>query len=303
MSNPLMTDEEEERAISELLESIAGLSDTNTSTRIGNFRGMLFGSDGVGKTIGGLALLNYIVPPDKSILLLDTSENWLSLNNHPNLKTILPNGRDRIVRLPYRGETWLHSIAAACERKVPPFDSVGGIQFDELSSMADSMLAVILKIAEARDPSRAEDDATWPEYKQLLRKMKNAVNRLSMLEGVHTISIAHVRSDKGAYNRMVESPNFTPSVGREIRKPMHLIAYVNVTDTGERQFRVQPDQEHIAKSKIGGLPPVVSFATLATETKKWLGGEGTTIEEQKVLSVPSVSNESTDDNEEGWAIQ
>jgi hypothetical protein len=298
-----MSEEEEDRAIRELLESIQGLSTSDVATRIGNFRGMLYGYDGVGKTIGGLALLNYIVEPDKTILLLDTSENWLSLNNHPNLKqTKLSDGSNRILRLPYQGETRLHAIAAACEKQISPFDKVGGVQFDELSSMADSMLAGILKIAEARDPSRPQDDATWPEYKQLLRKMKNITNRFAQIEGVHTIGIAHVRTDKAAFNKMQEAPNFTPGVGREIRKPMHLITNVTVTEDGERRFRVQPTDEQVAKCKIGGMAPVVNFGTLATETKKWLGGEGETVELQEVIATP-VGTESGSELEEGWAIQ
>lgn len=302
MNSPLMTKADEDAAIHELLESIKGLSSSDVTTRVGNFRGMLYGYDGVGKTIGGLAILNYIVEPDKTILLLDTADNGLSLNNHPNLKTKLSDGSSRIVRYAYRGETWLHAVAAACERKTPPFDKVGGVQFDELSSMADSMLAVILKIAEARDPSRPEDDATWPEYKQLLRKMKNITNRFAQIEGVHTIGIAHVRTDKAAFNKMQESPNFTPGVGREIRKPMHLISNVTITDEGQRQFRVQPTTEQVAKCKIGGMAPVVDFATLAIEAKKWLGGEGTTVDEQLITTTP-VGTDSEPTNEEGWAIQ
>jgi hypothetical protein len=299
-----MSEDEELAAIDALLESIQGLSQTDVATRIGNFRGMFYGYDGVGKTIGGLALLNYIVEPDKAILLLDSAENWLSINNHPNLKQAkLSDGSYRIRRYAYRGETWLHAVAAACERKVPPFDNVGGVQFDELSSMADSMLAVILKIAESRDPSRAEDDATWPEYKQLLRKMKNATNRFAQIEGVHTLGIAHVRTDKAAFNKMQEAPNFTPGVGREIRKPQHLIANVTLTEEGERRFRVQPTPEVVAKCKIGGMAPVVGFGTLATELKKWLGGEGTTVDTQEVIATPVGATTNGDEPEEGYAIQ
>lgn len=296
-----MSLEDEDAAINALLESIAGLSSAEVSTRIGNFRGMLYGNDGVGKTIAGLALLNHIVEPDKSILLLDTADNGLSLNNHPGLKTKLSDGTDRIKRYSYKGEAWLHAVAAACERQIAPFDRVGGVQFDELSTMSDGMLAVILKAAEERDKSRPQDDATWPEYKMLLRKMKNITNRFAQVEGVHTIGIAHIRADKGAFNRNVESPNFTPAVGREIRKPMHLIANVTVTEGGERRFRVTPTDEIVAKCKIGGLGPVVGFPQLATSLGEWLGGKGKTVEEQTIEHTPQGND--NESNDEGWTLQ
>jgi hypothetical protein len=300
MNSPLMSEDEELAAINELLESIEGLSSSDVASRVGNFRGILYGNDGVGKTIAGLALLNYIVEPEKQIILVDTAENVLSINNHPALKQArLSDGSPRIRWVPYRGETRILALAAACERRIPPFHNVGGVQLDELSTMADRLLAGILKIAEARDKSKAPDNAEWPDYKQLLRKMKNITDKFATIEGVHTVAIAHVRSDKGAFNKMVESPNFTPGVGREIRKPQHLIANVTISDEGDRRFRVQPTTEIVAKCKVGGLGPVVSFGTMATELKKWLGGEGTTVELQEVIATPV---EATED-EEGVEIQ
>jgi hypothetical protein len=80
----------------------------------------------------------------------------------------------------------------------------------------------------------------------------------------------------------VEAPNFTPSVGPEIRKPMHLIANLSLDEEGNREFQVQPDKGHLAKCKVGGISSrVVLFPELAEKTKLWLNGELPTAPEQK----------------------
>lgn len=306
MSAPTMTDPETEaaelEAIKQFLATAGNYEGGDLTTRIGNFRGLFYGNDGTGKTIAGLALLNYIVPPGQTILLIDTSENGLSLNNHPALNIRMGDGRPRFRRLQYRGESWLHALAITIRKKVAPFDNIGGIQFDEFATMADSMLGVILKAVEKANPSRPKDDATWPEYKMLLRKMKNIIQTFGALDGVHCTFIAHYRTDKDGRGLPVESPNFTPSVGPEIRKPMHLIANVTVNDDGEREFQVQPDRGHLAKCKIGGLGRVVTFPELASKTKGWLGGEVPTEENTTVVErVVEVSDADTM-SEEGFEL-
>lgn len=276
------TDEEFER-IRQFLATTEGMEDA--SERIGNLRAMLYGDDGTGKSIAGLALLNFTVPADKRIILVDTAENFLSLNNHPGLRTRLPDGMHRIVRLPYRGEAWLHGLEATIRNKVPPFDNIGGVQFDEFSTMADSMMGIILKVVEKANPARPKDDATWPEYKMLLRKMKNIIQIFSRLDGVQCTFIAHLRtSDKDGFGRVIEKPNFTPSVGPEIRKPMHLIANVTVDEEGVRKFQVHPDKTHLAKCKVGGITTrEVLFGELAEKTRLWLNGEVPTAVEAPVV--------------------
>src|ERR1700755_474864 len=102
--------EKEDEEIRAFLRSVAGLAEKTSNDLPGNLRAMLYGDDGTGKTIAGLALLNFIVPADKRIILIDTAQNALSLNNHPRLKRLLPDGMPRIVRLPHKGERGLHAF-------------------------------------------------------------------------------------------------------------------------------------------------------------------------------------------------
>ena len=286
----------EDESIRMFLASVEGLATKTTPDLPGNLRAMFYGDDGTGKTIAGLGLLNYIVPADQRIVIIDTGQNALSINNHPKLKSLLPDGSPRFVRLPYQGEAWTHSFAATVRRKMAPYDNVGGVQFDEFSTMADSMLGVILKILEKKNPDRPKDDATWPEYKMLLRKMKNLIQLFGGLEGVHCTFIAHERTlDKDGYGRPVCKPNFTPSVGPEIRKPMHIITRVNVDEDGNRTFQVRPDPLHLAKCKVGTITTKeVGFPELAEKTKRWLEGEVPTQETETVMPVAAqVTDEET----------
>jgi hypothetical protein len=293
-----MVDAEEEAKelenIRAFLANVAVQGEQGLTDRPGNFRGMFYGNDGTGKTIAGLALLNHIVPADKRIILVDTSENGLSIRNHPGLNQKLPDGSPRITRLRYGGERWLHALAATIRRGQGGFENVGGIQFDEFATMADTMLGIILKVVEAANPTRPKDDATWPEYKMLLRKMKNIIQTFGSLEGVHCVFVAHFRTDKDGRGLPVEAPNFTPSVGPEIRKPMHLIANLTVNEEGQREFQIQPDRGHLAKCKIGGLGRTVLFPELANATKKWLNGEIATEEKTEVVErIVNVTDEET----------
>lgn len=293
--------EKEDEAIRQFLSSVQGLDQQRLDDLPGNLRAMFYGDDGTGKTVAGLALLNAIVPANKRIILIDTSQNALSISNHPKLKTLLPDGSPRLVRLPFRGESWLHALAATIRRGILPYDRVGGIQFDEYSSMADSFLGQILKVVEDKNPERPKDDATWPEYKMLLRKMKNLNSKFAALEGVHCVYIAHERTaDKDPRNlQIVFKPNFTPSVGPEIRKPMHIIAHVTMDDAGRRKFQVHPDRNHLAKCKVGEIKSKeVEFKELADKTREWLMGAVPTVEERKPEpTVVPVTDEETMSND------
>lgn len=297
----MATDEETEKKNDEIrkfLERVAARGEQNLATRPGNFRGLFYGNDGTGKTIAGLALLNSIVPASKRIILIDTSENGLSINNHPKLKSRLPDGSPRITRLAYGGERDLHALAGAIELGMGGYENVGGIQFDEFSTMADSLLAGILKTVEKENPNRPKDDATWPEYKMLRRKCINIITTFGALEGVHCTFITHYRTDKDGRNLPVESPNLIPSVAPEIRKPMHVIAYLSLDETGARTFQVQPDRGHVAKCKLGGLERSVGFKELADATKRFVNGE--TPAETKEIVIPETRV--TDTNDEGWEL-
>jgi len=286
----------EDEAIAQFLKSVEGLADKDSNDLPGNLRAMLYGDDGTGKTIAGLGLLNFIVPAHQRIILIDTAQNALSINNHPGLKRSLADGKPRLVRLPYKGEAWLHAFAATVKRRIPPFDNIGGVQFDEFSTMADNMMGVILKVAEDKNPDRPKDDATWPEYKMLARKMKNVIQLFGGLEGVHCTFIAHERTlDKDGYGRPVTKPNFTPSVAPEIRKPMHIITRVSVDENGRRTFQVRPDPLHLAKCKVGKITTKeVEFKELAEKTKGWLEGEIPTEEKETIVpTVVPVTDEET----------
>lgn len=276
MTTAMIASEDEQ--VRAFLDGYSGYAKESPGDNPGNLRAMFYGDDGVGKTIAGLALLNYIVPADRRIILIDTSENRLSINNHAGLQTLLSDGSPRIFRLPFRGETWLRTLATVIRAGEVPFNNVGGLQFDEYATMADSFLGQILEAQEERDPDRPKDDATWPEYKMLLRKMRNLNRNFGSLDGVHCTYIAHLRtSDIGPFNKPIHKPNFTPSVGPEIRKPMHIIAEVTLDDDGNRMFQVMPDKHHTAKCKVGGITTKeVGFEELAVKTKAWLNGVNTT---------------------------
>ncbi len=253
----------------------ANLQDLENETSGKAFKALIYGASGVGKTVQSIALAQAITPPDKTIVYCDSGNGWVSLDNHPELKT-------RVHRLQVPMITMLEGIANLIQRKAGAFADVGCIVCDEYSTIVDNDLSLIVKERASKDDSKDPDTPTQPDYNTSKNRGVKYATGLFLLEGVHVILVAHERQDKDSRNILQLSPLFNPKLGSRIREAVHMVAYLSVKEmrkegdstqkVEKRVFQVHPTPMIVAKTRIGGLKPEVSYEELKTVMVKWVGG-------------------------------
>ena len=236
------------------------------------FKGLIYGPSGVGKTVQAVKLAQVITPPNKTILYLDSGNGWVSLSNHEG-------ARVRVNRLKLGMITTLEGIARLIREKQGEFANVGCVIVDEYSTIVDNDLSMIVAERAKKDNTKDPDTGTMPDFNTSKARGVKYINGLFLLDGVHVIVIAHERVDKDASNITVVSPLFNPKLGARIREAVHLVGYMSMSEVREegdstkkklvRNIQVHPSKTVIAKTRIGGLAPVVSFEALSAVIKEW----------------------------------
>src|SRR4249919_211375 len=100
---------------------------------------MIYGPNGVGKTVEAARLAKSICPPGKKILYVDAVEGWVALLNHSDEQLT-----SNVSRMVYDSISQLALLGNAIAAKVAPFDNIGVLVFDELSRMSKKDLDIVL---------------------------------------------------------------------------------------------------------------------------------------------------------------
>lgn len=254
-----------------------------------NFKGLIYGVSGVGKTVAAIQIAQEITPPDKTIQYIDTAQGWVSLMNHRELIT------DRVKRMKYINLMQIEALVRAMKLGEEEFAQIGTVVFDESTSAADTALDEVLKYRASQDRAKDPDTPTQPDYNTTTNRVRKTFNELLTLEGVNVIFVAHARKDKDNRNVEVVSPSFLPKLGQKIKQPLHLIAHLSGNEIDQkyvRIFQVHPTRTIDAKCRIGGLPPQVEYPLLITQLKGWLVGNVKTEQETELAADhdPEVSS-------------
>lgn len=281
-----------------LAELEATLLDLNDTTNC--FKGMLYGASGVGKSVNGIALLQQLVPPDKLILYIDSKEGWVSLKNHPTLLK-------RIKRIQYENITQLNAIVEAIELKQGGFAQIGGIFFDEFSSIATTDLDEVTRHRASKDKGKDPDTPLQPDYNTASHRARKVLEAAVALTDVHVVITAHERSDKTPVGGVKTSPAFPPKLAGDIRNPLHMVAYITVDDITDsagktkavRSYQVHPTKKVDAKTRVGGLAPVVSFGQLVKGIQAWLAS-GLELAPEKSTVVESDKDKESTEEVDGY---
>ncbi len=193
-------------------------------------------------------------------------------------------------------------MAKAIKKKAGRFANVGGIIYDEITSMANADLDAVLKARSDADSSKDRDVATQPDMGANTERMRRLLWEILDLD-VHLFFVGHRRIDKDNNAVMVVSPDFMPKLNKRLREPMHVVGHsiANVRTTGdkevvERLVQVHPTRQVVAKTRVGGLDRNVTWEVLTERLISWLGSSEVMLPKEEVPAqdTPVATVESDD---------
>lgn len=243
-------------------------------TRSPNFKAMLYGESGVGKTIMALQVAQAITDPLKSIVYIDSVEGWVSALNHKGLT-------ERVMRMPYKGLSQIAALVEAFDEKLPPFDKVGCLILDEGSTIARADLDTVVKARAKTTPGKDADVPVLPDMNVNTQRMRMAMMSLLQKE-MHVIIVAHIREDKDdRTGKVYTRPDFMPKVSKTLREMLHLVGHVTSSEeTGvdgkpgyKRVIQVYPTEHIVAKTRVGGMGVYTSVEQLIPASIEWINGD------------------------------
>lgn len=223
------------------------------------FKAMLYSPFGTGKTTLGLQILDKIVPDDKIILHVDTSDN----------KDVIPDAGISHPVQPVRFTTIedLRLVTEAMIEGQDPWSRVGGILMDEASTMVEEDLDRVYESRKAHIESgkiRMPADGVpltpdWADYRPALTRFRSMLANLYDIPNMHIILIAHEDTKMNGTNLLEIRPNMPPKTLQALARPLHLLGRVSATvgqdfkgvAEYQRDIQIHPVKKVVAKSKIG----------------------------------------------------
>lgn len=249
-------------------------------TKVSTFRGVIYGSKGVGKTTLGMQILQRLVPPDKMILDIDTSEGYVSLRNVPGLM-------NRVKVQEFKSYESVRLLASYIRDKVAPFDKVGGVMLDEMSKMAEQDAVRVFEARQrgdygAKEQATALDQATTEgrDHQIALNRFRKMYYDLFDNRDIHVIATAHMQEKKDKQGVIIGiAPDFSPKIGGQVGQLTHLVGYLTAknepnpadlkTARYTRDMQVHPTIRVDAKTRLDIKSTSVKADTLPDIIAKW----------------------------------
>lgn len=250
---------------------LARMKDLDLSEPERDFTGCIYGPIGSGKTFLVLELAQALTQTGR-ILYLDSSDGWVSVSGKGKKLAELRAGVTRLRVTTYAD---FAGIAEALFKNAKGFEDYDVVIVDEATAVADRVIdEVALDI---------HDDVTQIEgrdYRPVKLLYMQALNRLHDTEGLSVLLVAHDRIDKqgkGEDAPTLASPGFPPSLGKEVAKLMHVVAYLDSTVKGSekgpeyiREVQSQPTRRISAKSRIADMPLRLSPSQFINRVVDWV---------------------------------
>lgn len=258
----------------QMLQALADSMD-DMDNLVADIKTMLYGESGTGKTVLGMQILQQFTPEDKKIIFIDTGRGWVSLNNHPELKR-------RTKRMQFLGLSQIDILVKAIREGKPGFQDIGGIQVDELSTIQVKDTHVVMI---GRGESTGEFAApTQPDMGVTTRRMISTFGPLLSLPQ-NVVVTSHTREDEvkigsKATGKYMVRPGMMPTLSKSLQGMVHEVLYLSADikapvggkPTYTQSLQVKPTDKIAAKTRIGGLAPVVSPATYMQALTEWVEG-------------------------------
>ena len=237
------------------------------------FRGMVYGASGVGKTVLAMQMAQKLVPRGCKILFIDSAQGFATLQINQKWRDLTTNS----IRMQYKNLDQLKAVAQALKEKAAPFDNIRVVILDEGSSIAEQDLIAVSKYRTAKDSERDEpNENQWSDRNIMYNRYTDFYYELSAAP-VHIITIAHeTKDEKGTIKTR---PSFGPKLYGKVTEKMHLVGRVVATETNgdyKRTVQVKPTRTIEAKTRIDSLNNLdteVSFQKILEAIEVFKGGE------------------------------
>lgn len=211
-----------------------------------SFRGELYGPSGVGKSVIAAMIMRNLVQ-DGLIIDIDTSEGYVSWQNHPGLS-------DGIVVIPFTSIDDLSTLADGIKNKVPPFENVKGIIFDEGSKMAEQDAIRVNRSRQAGTfgenlQKTANVVVDGPDYMIALERWREMLFKMMDIRDLNIIVCAHQAEKKDRSGGVIGVfPQFSPKINASTKEYMHLVA--NLTRTVQTNLERPGEPDYVMKAQV-----------------------------------------------------
>lgn len=238
-------------------------------------QGLIYGGVGTMKTTNAMFIMNGLVPADKKILYVDSAEGWTTLMNYPELRKAIDD--ERILHMQYENIEQLQELAKLIRGNTkPPFSEIGGIVFDEYTSMHDEDLNWIVdtRAAQAKKDGGFKDSFTpaLPDY-NAARIRSNRTIALFMKNRIHLIFIGHSKETK----KLEQLPDMPEKAGKALYSKLHFAYFTYVDKDGSVKMQTVNGNRRMAKNRINGIGAHTTPSEFIEAYRNWGGKELSTV--------------------------
>ena len=240
---------ETDEILAGLLGRIGDVTQVTKYTKV-----LIFGQPGAGKTV-------FSATTPKT-LIVDIERGALSINNHDELKH---NAEFMEFRSTFQLEKLIEYLKADHEA----FQKYETIVIDSFTALQARDLDDVVKAEAAKDASRNPFLPTGPDYNVNTRHMQKIAADLRDINK-NIIVTAHVKEVKDDETGVIlKRADLTPKLASSMNGIFDVVGYLSA-DEGRRSLQVHPTKTIAAKTRLGGLPPVIenpSFQTILDAKK------------------------------------
>lgn len=245
--------------------------------------GLIYGDVGTGKTTKAMAIMQGILPQGKKIVYVDSAAGWTTLMNYPWMMRD-EKGELNVLRMNYFNIETLQALAHSIKEGKGRYGEIGGIIFDEYTSMHDLDLNWIVQKrsdqAEKRGEFKDRFTPALPDY-NAARIRSNETIQAFMATGIHQIFIGHSKVTK----KFETMPDMPEKAGKSLYTKLHFAYLAKFNDKGDAVLQTQGAKRELAKNRINGIGSFTNPEEFIEAYKVW------GIEEPKQIAIEAIAAE------------